>query len=77
MDNSHASLGVDDHGVPGSALSVDPAFESVGICHKCIHRTGVFNCAAFPDGIPGSILAGDFIHTKPYPGDRGIQFELK
>ena len=32
-------------------------------------------CAAFPQGIPDGIFweAGD--HTKPWPGDRGMQYE--
>lgn len=53
----------------------DPKFEKVGICHRCVHRTSVRNCKAFPDGIPGDILAGRVMHTQPYAGDRGIQFE--
>lgn len=32
-------------------------------------------CAAFPEGIPDEIAYGDNPHTKPYPGDRGIQYE--
>lgn len=34
-------------------------------------------CTAFPDGIPDEIWRGDDDHTKPYPGDKGIQFERK
>lgn len=52
----------------------DPVLEVVGICHSCVHRTSLFNCKAFPDGIPAEILRGDFMHTRPFPGDHGIQF---
>jgi len=33
-------------------------------------------CDAFPDGIPVEIFSSDFKtdHTKPYPGDHGIQY---
>jgi len=53
---------------------------------KCKHYLGVIqpdgtemtetnNCEAFPDGIPDAIAYGDDNHTKPFPGDNGIQFE--
>lgn len=47
-------------------------------CEKCkhIHKNRV-TCDAFEDGIPTKILTGDVRHDKPYPGDRGIQFEPK
>lgn len=32
-------------------------------------------CAAFPKGIPDEIAYGPNLHTKPYAGDKGIQFE--
>lgn len=32
-------------------------------------------CAAFPAGIPEEIVVGLNLHTTPYPGDHGIQFE--
>ncbi len=44
-------------------------------CISCRHYTGVLTCEAFPDGIPSEIVTCDFIHTEPYPGDHGIQFE--
>ena len=55
-------------------------------CYKrrCRHFHGVSNadeqhqvpvCTAFPDGIPPAIAYGSNPHTKPYPGDNGIQFE--
>ena len=52
---------------------------SVGLlCPSCAHvRFGQdgATCAAFPKGIPEAILTGRVSHRKPYPGDRGIQFE--
>ena len=32
-------------------------------------------CRAFPNGIPDEIAFGDNLHTTPYPGDHGIQYE--
>lgn len=51
-----------------------PQFNVDGICHRCARRKGVYTCEAFPDRIPNEILVGKFIHTKPYAGDRGLQF---
>lgn len=51
---------------------------------KCKHFQGVQGdtdddqvcvCAAFPKGIPVEIAFGPNKHTKPYPGDNGIQYE--
>lgn len=32
-------------------------------------------CKAFPKGIPGEIAYGDVLHTSPYKGDHGTQYE--
>jgi hypothetical protein len=44
-------------------------------CHTCKHRISGLTCKAFLDGIPQEILLGKHQHRKPYPGDRGIQYE--
>lgn len=60
-------------------------------CLNCKHlfstNDGTWKCAAFPEitsdnnelifqnAIPQEILDGTFDHTKPYPGDNGIQYE--
>ena len=53
---------------------------------RCKHYAGVKQpdgteaterhvCTAFPDGIPAEIVTGRNMHTEPYPGDGGIQYE--
>ena len=53
---------------------------------NCAHLIGVYQphddesderpcCTAFPTGIPPEIAYGDNPHTKPYPGDHGIQYQ--
>jgi hypothetical protein len=65
----------DPQGHRGSmSMDNDPVFEEVGICFKCVERTSVRSCRAFPQGIPREILRGDVMHTSPYPGDNGIVF---
>ena len=32
-------------------------------------------CEAYPKKIPPEIITGEHDHTKPFPGDNGIQFE--
>jgi len=68
---------VDEAGHRGSMSSDnDPVFSAVdSLCQVCVHRTSVWNCRAFPDGIPRPILRGDFMHTTSYPGDQGILFK--
>ncbi len=50
-------------------------------CWNCKHFNGITSrgidvCDAFPkDGIPKDIFENKFMHTKPYEGDHGIQFE--
>jgi hypothetical protein len=55
---------------------------------QCKHLTGVYQpnddesiekptCTAFPKGIPRAIAWGNNDHTKPYPGDHGIQYEKR
>ncbi len=34
-------------------------------------------CAAFLDGIPDEIWMGKNDHSQSFPGDHGIQFELR
>lgn len=46
-------------------------------CNSCIHRGLRGECTAFPQGIPDDILFNRSDHRKPFPGDHGIQFELK
>ena len=51
------------------------------LCYDCIYYWGLkkklFTCKAFPNGIPDVILESKFMHTKPYKGDHGIQFEAE
>lgn len=47
------------------------------ICWGCRHLRKGNTCNAFPKKIPDPILVMEVVHTKPYPGDRGIQFEPK
>ena len=52
------------------------------VCNLCKYFSvlgtidkGIHICTAFPNGIPDEIWRGENKHTKPYPGDHGIQFE--
>ena len=44
-------------------------------CHYCRHTNHDGTCSAFPDGVPSEILANEFDHRKPFPGDNGIRFK--
>ena len=50
---------------------------SEGNCHFCRHLSteGGMRCAAFPDGIPWEIQAGEWDHRQPHPGDHGIRYD--
>ena len=52
----------------------------------CVHFTGIAQpdetemterpvCESFPEGIPKEVAYGNNLHTSPFPGDNGIQFE--
>ena len=47
------------------------------MCDACshLHAGEGWRCAAFPGGIPRSILGGDLDHRKHVAGDRGLSFE--
>lgn len=52
------------------------------VCTRCQHlaldpNTTLQTCKAFPSGVPEEIWGGSNDHTKPYKGDRGIQFQLR
>ena len=51
-------------------------FPSCLFCKHFFRIKGVKKCMAFPDGIPEEILAMKHDHKTPYPGDKGIMFEM-
>ena len=61
--------------ITNGPVNHDPPSRTEGQCNRCINTTHFGNCKAYPVGIPKDIYYDDFEHTKPYPGDNGIQFE--
>ena len=49
------------------------------LCPDCkyFHGAKVRTCDAFPEHIPEEIYSDEFHHDRPFPGDRGIQFQPK
>ena len=50
--------------------------EGIPSCLNCKWFKEYWKCKAFKI-IPSDIAKGLVDHTKPYPGDKGIQFEKK
>lgn len=54
---------------------------SAPLCLSCMHlhpedwSDTVPVCDAFPGGIPGEIIWWCADHTRPWPGDGGVQYE--
>lgn len=45
-------------------------------CMTCIYLRPGNCCLAYPDGIPREITDGLWDHSKPQPGDHGIQYKF-
>jgi len=49
------------------------------ICSECKHfkwdDPTMYNCQAYPKGIPEEIINSEHDHRKPFKGDGGILFE--
>ncbi len=50
--------------------------QQLPVCRSCTRwKTGTRTCLAFAVEIPRDIFILGNPHTKPFPGDNGIQFE--
>jgi hypothetical protein len=46
------------------------------LCRACVRfDASAGNCAAFPDGIPSSIVEDGGDHRRPVAGDGGVTFQ--
>lgn len=45
------------------------------MCVSCKRRRADWACDAYPGGIPEQILAGDWDHRLPKPGDNGLLYD--
>lgn len=50
--------------------------EIISQCDKCVFYSRNETCFAFMDGIPDAIRHNEVDHSKEFPGDNGIRFEL-
>ena len=64
----------DDRNLDAALKGLEHKDVDCDLC-KHVHKDRV-TCKAFPGVIPIEIWSGDVVHTEPYPGDNGIQFEL-
>lgn len=49
------------------------------LCLTCVHLdrsdVGAMKCTAYSGGIPAPIIAWEWDHHNPLPGDNGIQYQ--
>lgn len=46
-------------------------------CMSCKWYVAGNQCIAYPEGIPEKIWSGEHDHTKPFAGDKGLQYEAE
>jgi hypothetical protein len=59
---------------------IEDTYPHYSICNLCKHYhigqgVGIYQCDAFPDGIPDDIWLEKHDHKQSYPGDHGVLFE--